>query len=406
MPIASLPSLQSLDRDTLVQLAQVEAAMTVTFYAPLLPAGDAPQAGLPGWEDLLARAVAGLRRHGWETATIRRLVEPVRHWSEPGLVIKQAATPAGGNAVAAFLAAEHPPVLCRLPFSLAASMAHGRAFSLLPAMPVLQEKPRFLLLLLTLEGVVLWQCDGEEMVRRPLPRAVWPSLETYLRSAATRVSRRTPGKAAVTAASPPSPAEARLGQMTTRPEEREPARRGRSAAYVQELAAAMPPTLASTRLPLVLAADARWHPPFREACVSPYLLPDGLFVRDWTGALDELRHRAQEKVRRWQAESMLDRPERLSGPGGCETVSEDLETVLTAAWAGRVRRLQVARDAVCWGVFHRRRGILVEHSRRLGDSENLLELAARQTLLHGGEVRVVDREQMPARVVVMAGFHR
>src|SRR6056297_1524096 len=150
MPIASLPSLQSLDRDTLVQLAQVEAAMTVTFYAPLLPAGDAPQAGLPGWEDLLARAVAGLRRHGWETATIRRLVEPVRHWSEPGLVIKQAATPAGGNAVAAFLAAEHPPVLCRLPFSLASSMAHGRAFSLLPAMPVLQEKPRFLLLLLTL----------------------------------------------------------------------------------------------------------------------------------------------------------------------------------------------------------------------------------------------------------------
>jgi hypothetical protein len=87
-------------------------------------------------------------------------------------------------------------------------------------------------------------------------------------------------------------------------------------------------------------------------------------------------------------------------------MSEDLETILTAAYAGRVERLQVARDTVVWGPVPSTFASPSPPSSRSSVRENLLEVAARQTLLHGGDVRVVDREGLPCRVTAVACLRR
>ena len=77
---------------------------------------------------------------------------------------------------------------------------------------------------------------------------------------------------------------------------------------------------------------------------------------------------------------------------------------MPAAYYGRVESLFVAVDQEQWGSFDPATETLQIHEQGEPGDEDLLDLAATQTLLHGGAVYAVEQAQMPTGVPLAAVF--
>ncbi len=87
-----------------------------------------------------------------------------------------------------------------------------------------------------------------------------------------------------------------------------------------------------------------------------------------------------------------------------ERASNDVRKIIPAAYDGRIESLFVASDQEQWGTFDPATHSIHMHQEAKFRDEDLLDLAATQTLLHGGSVYAVEREHMPDTAVVAAVF--
>jgi hypothetical protein len=74
---------------------------------------------------------------------------------------------------------------------------------------------------------------------------------------------------------------------------------------------------------------------------------------------------------------------------------DDLEQTVVAAHDARVRTLFAAFDAYRWGAFDPASRRVELHDRQAVNGDELLDLAAADTCLHGGTVYAVDRDEAP-----------
>jgi hypothetical protein len=81
-----------------------------------------------------------------------------------------------------------------------------------------------------------------------------------------------------------------------------------------------------------------------------------------------------------------------------------MREILPAASSGRIESLFVAIDQEQWGVFDPVRNTLHLHKDAKFGDDDLLDLAATQTLLHHGEVYAVEQTEMPDTTPVAAVF--
>ncbi len=87
-----------------------------------------------------------------------------------------------------------------------------------------------------------------------------------------------------------------------------------------------------------------------------------------------------------------------------ERASNDVREVIPAAYDGRIESLFVTSDQEQWGTFDPVTHIMHVHRVAKFRDEDLLDLAATQTLLHGGSVYAVEREHMPDATLIAAVF--
>jgi hypothetical protein len=87
-----------------------------------------------------------------------------------------------------------------------------------------------------------------------------------------------------------------------------------------------------------------------------------------------------------------------------ERASNDIREVMPAAYDGRIESLFVASDQEQWGTFDPVTRSMHIHREAKFRDEDLLDLAATQTLLHGGSVYAVEREHMPDATLIAAVF--
>jgi hypothetical protein len=96
---------------------------------------------------------------------------------------------------------------------------------------------------------------------------------------------------------------------------------------------------------------------------------------------------------------------RFKGLGGTGRASSDVRTIVPAAAEGRVDTLWVARGVQVWGRFDSTDdSVLVHEVAEPGDQE-LLDLAAVQTILHAGTAYPMDR-MTPSDTVSIAAIFR
>lgn len=74
--------------------------------------------------------------------------------------------------------------------------------------------------------------------------------------------------------------------------------------------------------------------------------------------------------------------------------SHTVREIVPAAYEGRVEGLFLAADQEQWGIFNLATRKLHVHRQARFNDDDLLDIAATQTLLHGGSVYVVERRYM------------
>ncbi len=180
--------------------------------------------------------------------------------------------------------------------------------------------------------------------------------------------------------------------------------RKRIAEYLNILDKALMPILNESKAPLVIAADVSLLPIYREVTNYNRVVEDGPRGNPEQLGAKELHEQAwpfvEEKFRA-DLDTVLSQYGTVAANGRAAT---ELEAVVPAAVQGRVSIALLPPGLEVWGVVDENTG---EVSRTDENAPGALELegyVAAQTLLNGGEVYAVEREQMPENAEVAAIF--
>jgi hypothetical protein len=154
--------------------------------------------------------------------------------------------------------------------------------------------------------------------------------------------------------------------------------------------------------PLILAGVEYLFPIYREVNTYPNLLGKGIAGNPDLLSPEELHARAWKLLQpnfQKAGEEMIAHYNRLAGTG---RTSRDIKEIIPAASQGQVEKLMVAVGVQVWGSYQPDRKA-VELSGKPGNgSEDLLDLAAVQTILNGGTVYAVQPEAIPDESCAMA----
>lgn len=176
------------------------------------------------------------------------------------------------------------------------------------------------------------------------------------------------------------------------------------AAFFRQVDAVLKPVLREQRLPLLLAGVEYVLSIYREVNHYPHLAeqqlegncdpltPHELRERTWplmASIVGQARHRAAERY------------VELVSSG---KTSDDINRIIPAAHEGRIDTLFVDEKAHQWGTFDPELAAVGLHQSCQSGDDELLDLAAVQTLLHRGSVHCLGRDQIPGRTPIAALF--
>lgn len=165
--------------------------------------------------------------------------------------------------------------------------------------------------------------------------------------------------------------------------------------YFQEVNKGLPADLTTPLAPLVLAGVDYLLPIFRQACSHPWLLDDYVVGNPEMLSARELHAKALPIVQPEFEAKQRDAEAQYREQAGLGRTAAGVETVVPAAAFGRVDTLFVAIDERCPGKFDPDAGRVVRSEKGDDGIEDLLDLAAAETIRNGGSVYAVPRKNLP-----------
>ena len=162
--------------------------------------------------------------------------------------------------------------------------------------------------------------------------------------------------------------------------------------------------LREERAPLILAGVDYLVPIYLEVNTYPQTLKDAVKGNPEALADEELHEKALDIIEPVFAGAAEEAVSRYRDLSATDLVSRDIKIVVPAAHEGRVETLFTAAGVRQWGTFDGEEYRLELHGEAKPGNEDLLDLAAAQTLLHAGTVHVLAPEKMPDDSPVAAIF--
>jgi len=174
--------------------------------------------------------------------------------------------------------------------------------------------------------------------------------------------------------------------------------------YFRDVDKAMHRVLRTEHAPVVLAGVRYFQALFREASPCRYVVDGGV-----EGSPEQLGEagmieRARELVGPIMKTGVAMAMDRYRASAGKGLASSVLEEVVRAARAGRVGMLLSARGQDRWGRLDPETGRISTREHPEPGDEDLTELAAAETVSHGGAVYLLDRDRMPEGAVLAAVY--
>ena len=158
------------------------------------------------------------------------------------------------------------------------------------------------------------------------------------------------------------------------------------------------------QIPLILAAVDYLIPLYHQVSSYPNILEEGIVGNPDSLLPQELHQKAGkilEKYVHQRQEAVIQDYQQKKGTG---QASDRLSMILAAAYDGQVDTLLVAKNQQQWGQFDPKNYQLELHDQKTRNSDELLDIAAVQTLTQGGKVYLVDGDRLPENALMVATF--
>ncbi len=165
--------------------------------------------------------------------------------------------------------------------------------------------------------------------------------------------------------------------------------------YFKQVDKGLQDLVCQEQVPLVLAGVDYLLPIYREANSCAELVKEGVVGNPDGLSAAELHRKAWAVVEAYFARAQAKAAQQYRELLGTGLVSGDLRTVVPAAHHGRVDSLFVAVGVQRWGRFTADASEVMVHEEREAGDQDLLDLAAVQTLVHAGEVYAVSADKLP-----------
>lgn len=174
--------------------------------------------------------------------------------------------------------------------------------------------------------------------------------------------------------------------------------------YFQQIDKGIGHLLEDDTAPLVLAGVDYLFPIYKKANTQPQPIIEGITGNPEEKKAEELHQSAWELVQPYfqqsQEQAIAEFQELLNG----SQASEDIRTIVPAAYQGRVDTLFVALGVQQWGKFDLHSNTIQLHAEAHPNDRDLLDSAALHTLLNGGTVYALEPANMPHKVPLAATF--
>ena len=172
--------------------------------------------------------------------------------------------------------------------------------------------------------------------------------------------------------------------------------------YFRQIDQGLRDLLREAQAPLILAGVEYLLPIYKEINTYQHLINGGITGNPETASLEDLHKQAWALVEPYfkrEQEKAAARYLQLAGTG---RTSHDPGEVVSGAYHGRVECLFVAVGRQQWGDYDPGADRVDLHAVPQPGSFDLLDLAATQTLLHGGAVYAVEATQVPDKALLAA----
>jgi Bacterial archaeo-eukaryotic release factor family 7 len=166
----------------------------------------------------------------------------------------------------------------------------------------------------------------------------------------------------------------------------------------------LPTLLAGERSPMVLASVEYLFPLYTAANTYPHLLGQGISGNPEELTPEELHAQAWTLVQPIFMQAQEEAVAQYSQLAGTGQTTVDVKEAVLAAHHGRVDVLFVAVGVQVWGAFDPDTNAVHVHQEPEPGDEDLLDLAAIQSILNGGTVYAVEPEQVPNEAPLAATF--
>jgi hypothetical protein len=376
-----------------VSLEELKSIMTgthspaVSLFLPTHRAGPEIQQDPIRLKNLLKQAEQQLIAKGSRPADARELLQPISDLLDDAGFWRQQ-----DDGLAIFRSSRIFRMY-RVPLALDEFCSVADRFYLKPLLPLLINDGRFYILALSHKAVRLLDCsrDGVHEIDLPdvpqgiqegLPVGPAPQLQMHALPLGGNQTARFHGHGVGTD-------DADVTNLTR---------------YFQRVEDGLSPVLKDRRDPMILACVAYLAPLFKGVSRYPQILdaivsgnPDGLQNEELHGKAGPI---AEAHFR--QAHAMT-AAQYLEGIAKARAGNR-LQDVLPAAYQGRVASLFVPLRTRRWGRFDADRLAVEEHHEQRPGDDEFLDLAATQTLLHGGAVYGVEPDEVPDRQLVAAVY--
>jgi release factor family 7 len=366
-------------------LMERQSSPCISLFLPTCRVGADTQQNPLGLRNLMREAESHLLLNDLSTPQVEALLEPVRALLEAELFWLH---PDDGLAV--FRSSD----LFRtywLPSRFKEQVVVTRHFYLRPLLPFLTDDGRFYLLALSHNHIRLIEGTRFSVSEVDLPEGVPHSLTEAMRydESFNELQYHSSSSGAVIAKGGRR-ATVFHGQGVGTDDEKE-----RLLRSFQQVDRGLHRLLRDERAPLVLAGVAYLFPIYREANTYPHLLEEGVHGNPDRESLEVLHKEAWEIVETSFSQSRQVELARYREYAATDRTSNRVREIVTAAYDGRIESLFLADGREQWGTFNTDTRMVHIHQQARFNDDDLLDVAATQTLLHGGSVYVLGRMDMP-----------
>ena len=165
--------------------------------------------------------------------------------------------------------------------------------------------------------------------------------------------------------------------------------------YFQQIDRGLHAKLRDEHEPLVLAGVAYLFPLYRQANTYPHLLEEGVPGNPDKVSLETLRQQAWTIVEPFFTQARQEAITRYRESAATGRASHTMSEIVLAAYDGRIESLFIEAEQEQWGTFNPATRMLHIHLKARFNDDDLLDIAATQTLFHSGSVYVVEHMDMP-----------